>query len=157
MFDYNNQLFIFSTFHCNHKFLNCTFLSTMIICWYCSMVSSDYFYLTLLENKKAMEHEGGGDTNCNWCTWKDSQRFGRGGNWRTSQDHPNVVEVGQNNDKSPGKLRLSISLTPLKDHHQTLVVIWLVVWVLWHIKLSRSSNAKYIFMQIVSSISNNSV
>ena len=22
--------------------------------------------------KKAMEHEGDGDTNCNWCTWNDA-------------------------------------------------------------------------------------
>ena len=34
---------------------------------------------------------------------------------------------------------------------------WLVVWVLWHINLCRLFNAKSIFMQIVSSISNNSV
>ena len=26
---------------------------------------------TLLEIEKAMEHEGNGDTNCNWCTWND--------------------------------------------------------------------------------------
>ena len=31
------------------------------------------------------------------------------------------------------------------------------VWVLWHINLCRLFNAKLIFMQIVSSISNNSV
>ena len=33
-----------------------------------------------------MEHEGDGDTNCNWYTWNDSQIFrkgaGRDGNWR---------------------------------------------------------------------------
>ena len=34
---------------------------------------------------------------------------------------------------------------------------WLVVWVFWHINLSRLFNAKSIFMQIVSSIPNNSV
>ena len=34
---------------------------------------------------------------------------------------------------------------------------WLVVWVLWHISLGRLFSAKSIFMQIVSSISNNSV
>ena len=33
----------------------------------------------------------------------------------------------------------------------------LVGWVLWHINLCRLFNAKSIFMQIVSSISNNSV
>ena len=30
------------------------------------------------ELKKAMEHEGDGDTNCNWCTWNDLQRLGKG-------------------------------------------------------------------------------
>ena len=37
-----------------------------------------------------------------------------------------------------------------------LIGSWLVVWVLWHIKLCRLFNAKSNFMQIVSSISNNS-
>ena len=32
-----------------------------------------------------------------------------------------------------------------------------VGWILWHINLCRLFNAKYIFMQIVSAISNNSV
>ena len=34
---------------------------------------------------------------------------------------------------------------------------WLVGWFLWHINLCRFFNAKSIFMQIISSISNNSV
>ena len=34
---------------------------------------------------------------------------------------------------------------------------WLVGWVLWHINLCRLFNAKSIFIQIISSISNNSV
>ena len=34
---------------------------------------------------------------------------------------------------------------------------WLDGWVLWHIKLCRLFNAKYISMQIISSLSNNSV
>ena len=38
-----------------------------------------------------------------------------------------------------------------------MLVVWLVVWVLWHIKLCRLFNTKAIFIQIVSSISNNSV
>ena len=25
-----------------------------------------------------MEHEGGGDTNCSWCTWNDPQRSLKG-------------------------------------------------------------------------------
>ena len=35
--------------------------------------------------------------------------------------------------------------------------IWLVGWFLWHINLCRLFNAKSIFIQIISSISNNSV
>ena len=38
-----------------------------------------------------------------------------------------------------------------------IFVGWLVGWILWHINLCRLFNAKSIFMQIVSSISNNSV
>ena len=34
---------------------------------------------------------------------------------------------------------------------------WLVVWVLWHINPGRLFNAKFIFIQIISSISNNLV
>ena len=34
---------------------------------------------------------------------------------------------------------------------------WLVVWVLWHINLCKLFNAKSIFIQIISSISNNLV
>ena len=47
-----------------------------------------------------------------------------------------------------------------KDHLRKagdLVWFGLVVWVLWHINLCRLFNAKCIFIQIVSSISNNSV
>ena len=46
-------------------------------------------YWTLLENKEAMEHEGDGYTNCNWCTWNGSQkgtvRVGIGGIIETSK------------------------------------------------------------------------
>ena len=27
--------------------------------------------------EKAGKHEGGSETNCNWCTWKDPQKFGK--------------------------------------------------------------------------------
>ena len=29
------------------------------------------------ELKKAMEHEGDGDTICVWCTWNNPQRIGK--------------------------------------------------------------------------------
>ena len=51
----------------------------------------------------------------------------------------------------------------LGDYSVTSIILskeidgWLVVWVLWNINLCRLFNAKSIFMQIISSISNNSV
>ena len=42
----------------------------------------------------------------------------------------------------------------IRLHH---LFIWLVGWVLWHINLCRLFNAKSIFIQIISSILNNSV
>ena len=42
--------------------------------------------------KKIVEHWGDGDTICDWCTWNDSQRFGkRAGsvkNRRMNRDYP---------------------------------------------------------------------
>ena len=40
---------------------------------------------------------------------------------------------------------------------QHILVVWLVVWALWHINLCRLFDAKSIFMQIISSTSNDSV
>ena len=58
-----------------------------------------------------MEHESDGDTNCNRCTWNNSQRMDKGTrrhrNQRTGRDHPDysIVKIGQNTEKSPGDLR----------------------------------------------------
>ena len=47
-----------------------------------------------------MEHEGGGDTNCNCCTWNDPQGIvkgtGRLRNQKTSRDHPDysIIKIG---------------------------------------------------------------
>ena len=75
-----------------------------------------------------MEREGNVYTSCNWGTWNDPQRLGKGmeiaGNWRTSQDHPNyrILEISQNTERSPGVLRrLSVTQIPVKDHQLTLV------------------------------------
>ena len=41
--------------------------------------------------------------------------------WRTSGDHPNynIIENGQNTEKSPGDLRrLAVTQTPVKDHQR---------------------------------------
>ena len=74
-----------------------------------------------------MEHESNGDTNCNWCTLNNHQKFRRKargvGNWRTSLDYTdcNIVEVGQNTEKSSGDLRkLAVTKTPVKDHQLIL-------------------------------------
>ena len=71
-----------------------------------------------------MEHEGGGNTNCNWGTWNDPKCILKGAredeNPRTSQDHSNnsVVEVSRNT-KRPGDLsRLAVTQTTVKDHQR---------------------------------------
>ena len=49
-------------------------------------------YLDLAIELKTIEHEGDGNTNCNWCTWNNPQRIGKGtwtlGNKRTRGNHP---------------------------------------------------------------------
>ena len=47
-------------------------------------------YLDLV--KKSIEPEGDGDTNCDWCTWNNPQRIGKGtwkktDKWRPSRLH----------------------------------------------------------------------
>ena len=77
--------------------------------------------------RKAVKHEDNHDTNCNWSTWNGPQRLGKGtgivGSWSSNQDHPdcNIVEIGQNTEKSPGDLiRLAVTHPPVKDHQLTL-------------------------------------
>ena len=53
-------------------------------------------YLDLArELKKAMEHAGDGDTNCNRYTWNGPQRLGKGAgraeNRRTCRNHPTIT------------------------------------------------------------------
>ncbi len=43
------------------------------------------------------------------------------------------------------------------DDDEVIFASWLVGWILWHINLCRLFNAKSIFIQIVSCISNNLV
>ena len=58
------------------------------------------------EEKKTVEHESKGYTNCRWCSSYNHQRFGKGtrrlGN--KIEDYPDV-EIGKNTEKSPGDLR----------------------------------------------------
>ena len=76
-----------------------------------------------------MEHEGGGDISCGWCTWNNPQKIskgtGRRGNKRTSRDHLDysIIKIGLNTEKSPGDLRrLAATQTPVKNHQLTLVL-----------------------------------
>ena len=87
-----------------------------------------YLYFTR-ELKKAMENVGDGDTNCNWCTWNDSQELSKRTRgvrkWRTSGDHQNcsIVEFKQNTEKNPGDLkRLVVTQTSVKVLQ--LTVVW---------------------------------
>ena len=75
-----------------------------------------------------MEHEGDGDTNCNWCARNNPQKLcqenGRLRNQRTSGDHPDysIIEIGQNTEKNLRDLRrLAVTQTPEKECQLTLV------------------------------------
>ena len=86
-------------------------------------------YLNLAgELEKTMEREGDGDITCDWCTWDNPKRIGKGTrrfeNQRTSGDHPDysIIKIGQNTEKSPGNLRrLAVPQTPLKNNQLMLV------------------------------------
>ena len=78
-------------------------------------------YLDLArELKKNKEPGGDGDANYNWCTWNNPQRLvkgtGRLGNKSTSGDHSdyNIINIGQNTDRSPGSLKLALIQTPMR-------------------------------------------
>ncbi len=72
-----------------------------------------------------MKHEGDNYTNRDWYS---HQRIINGtgglGGRRTSGDHPNynIIENGQNTEKSPGDLRrLAVTHTPVKDYRLKLM------------------------------------
>ena len=75
-----------------------------------------------------MQHESGGDINCDWCAQYSHERINKktGGlrNQRTNRDHPNnsIVEIDQNTKKNPRDLRrLTVTQTPVRNHQLTLV------------------------------------
>ena len=83
----------------------------------------DKFLDLVRELKKVFEHEDGSDTNCCYSTWNNPQRInegtGRLRNLKASGDHSNynIVEIGQNTEKSPGDLRrLAVTQTSVKDY-----------------------------------------
>ncbi len=70
-----------------------------------------------------MEHEGNNYTNRDWCFWIIKGTGGLGIR-RTGGDHSNnnIIENGQNTEKSPGDLRrLAVTQTPVKGHQLTMV------------------------------------
>ena len=75
-----------------------------------------------------MEHEDDSNTNCNWCSWSNPQRIGKGtgrlGNKRTSGDHSDnsIIKISQNTEKSHGNMRgFAVTQIPVEDHQFMLV------------------------------------
>ena len=69
-----------------------------------------------------MEHEGDDDTICNWCTWNNPQRIGKGTgkleNKNTNGDHPDnsIDKISQNIEKNPEDLkRFNVSQIPARN------------------------------------------
>ena len=75
-----------------------------------------------------MEHERNNYTNRDWCFWYSYQTIIKGtgglGGRRTRGNNPNynIIEKGQNTEKSPGDLwGLAVTPTPVKDHQLKLI------------------------------------
>ena len=64
-----------------------------------------------------MEQEGDCDPSCNWYTWNNPKRIGKGtgglANKRTSGNHlNNIIKISQNTEEGPGDLkRLAVTQT----------------------------------------------
>ena len=78
---------------------------------------------------KAVKHEGDGDTDYNWSTWKGPTLLGEKpggiGNQRKNRDHSDysIVKIGQNTEKSPGDLRrFAVTQTLVKSHQLALLL-----------------------------------
>ena len=50
-----------------------------------------------------MEHEGDGDTNCNWYTWNNPPKRFEDLEIK-GQVETNIIKIGQNTEKRPGDL-----------------------------------------------------
>ena len=75
-----------------------------------------------------MEHKRNGDSNCNWCTWKNPQRNGvengRLENKRTNTDFTDnrIIKIDSNTEKSPGDLRrLAVTKTSARNYLLKLI------------------------------------
>ena len=75
------------------------------------------------------EHKGDNYTNRYWCSLYNHQKIIKGigglGGRRTSEGHPNynIIEDGQNTEKSPGDLRRLADTQTLVKNHQ-LKLMW---------------------------------
>ena len=75
-----------------------------------------------------MEHEGVNYTSHDWYFCYSHQRIIKGtgglGGWRMSGDHPNnnIIENGQNIEKSPGDLKsIVVTQNPVKNRQLKLM------------------------------------
>ena len=73
--------------------------------------------------KRNMEHEGDGNTNCNWCTWNNPQRISKGsGRFGNKRKRLSISKISQNTGKSPGDLRrLAVTQPPVRNYQLTLM------------------------------------
>ena len=85
-------------------------------------------YLNIASEPKNMENESDDNTECNRCTWNNTQRIfkGTGRLWKRwicgDQQNYIIFMMDQNTKKSPGDLRrLSVTRTPVKKHLITLL------------------------------------
>ena len=73
-----------------------------------------------------MEHEVHGDASCDWCTWNNVYRVGKGTGRLENERSGNhldyiIIKIAENTDKSPGDLRrLAVAQTPVRNHYLTL-------------------------------------
>ena len=79
--------------------------------------------------RKIMDHEGNGDTNCNWFAWNNFQRTGKGtgrlrNNRRTIQTTA-LLKSARIPRRAPETWvdlrRLAVTQTPVENHQLTLV------------------------------------
>ena len=68
-----------------------------------------------------MEHEGDGDTDCNWCAWNNSKSIDKGigrlENKGVSGDNSvnRIVKIGPYTEKNSGDLRIfAVTQTPVR-------------------------------------------
>ena len=104
---------------------------TLLSCWSQNKIDKmekKDKYLGFARELKTVEHEGNGDTSCNWYSCYSHERIGErtGGlrNKRTIENHPNysIIGISQNTKMNHGDLRkLAVTYSPVRSHQLTLV------------------------------------